>query len=116
MKKILVYTPIVLSVVILGAHFLREGNSIGVIGPVILVALLLVRQPWVARLMQAVLVMGTLEWLITIHHLVTARAAHGQPYARLVVILGVVAAVTFGAALLFQSSTMKQIYQLGGRK
>jgi hypothetical protein len=32
MKKVLLYVPVVLSLVILGAHFLRYGNSTGVVG------------------------------------------------------------------------------------
>lgn len=55
MKKVLIYVPVVLSLVILGAHFLRYGNSIGVIGSLALIALLIVRRPWVAQLMQGVL-------------------------------------------------------------
>jgi hypothetical protein len=48
MRKVLIYVPVVLSLVILGAHFMRYGNSIGVFGSLVLVALLIVRRPWVA--------------------------------------------------------------------
>jgi hypothetical protein len=41
------------------------------------------------------------------------RALHGQPYGRMLVILGIVATVTLCSALLFQSATLKRIY---GRK
>ena len=110
MKKTLVYVPIALSLVVLGAHFMRYGNSIAVLGLAGLIALLLVRQPWVARLMQVVLILGALEWIRTLYELAQVRAALGQPYTRMVVILGVVAAVTFCSALLFQSPTLKGIY------
>jgi len=116
MKKVLMYIPVVLSLVVLGAHFLRYGNSIGVVGALALIALLIVRQPWVARLMQVVLVLGALEWTHTIYALVQVRATQGQPFTRMTIILGVVAAVTLCSALLFQSPTLKRIYRLGSQE
>lgn len=115
MKKVLPYFPVVLSLVILGAHFMRYGNSIGVVGALVLIALLFVRRPWVARLMQIVLMLGALEWVRTLYELVQERAAYGQPFTRMVVILGFVAAVTFCSALLFQSPALKKIYRLDHR-
>ena len=115
MKRVLVYVPVVLSLVILGAHFMRYGNSIGVVGALLLIALLIVRRPWVARLMQVVLILGALEWVRTLYELVQVRAAYGQPFGRMMVILGIVAIVTFCSALLFQSSELKRIYRLDRR-
>ena len=116
MKKVLLYVPVVLSILVLGAHFLRYGNSIGVLVALLLVALLFLRRPWVARLMQVVLVLGTLEWLRTMYELGHIRALHGQPYGRMLVILGVVAVVTLLAALLFESKTLRQVYGRAGAK
>ena len=114
MKKVLVYVPVILSLVILGAHFMRYGNSMGVVGALALIALLIVRRPWVARLMQFVLILGALEWVRTLYELVQVRAALGQPFTRMMIILGIVAAVTFCSALLFQSPVLKKIYRLDG--
>ena len=111
MKKGLLYVPIVLSLLLLGAHFLRYGNTPVVIGVVALLALLFVRQRWVARLMQFVFAIGALEWLRTLVMLVQERLATGAPYLRLAVILGVVVAVTVLAALLFQAKELKAIYR-----
>jgi len=115
MKKVLMYVPVILSLVVLGAHFMRYDNSTGVVGSILLIALLIVRQPWVARLMQVALVLGALEWIWTLFGLVQVRAALGQPYIRMTVILGLVAAVTFISAMLFQSRTLKRIYKLDSR-
>ena len=112
MKKALLYIPVVLSLVVLGAHFMRYGNSIGVVGALVLIALLFVRQPWVARFMQVVLVLGALEWTRTLVELQQVRAALGQPYGRMIVILGLVAAVTACSALVFQSKALKTVYRL----
>ena len=112
MKKVLIYVPVVFSLIILGAHFMRYGDLVGVIGSLVLIALLIVRRPWVVRLMQVVLILGALEWVRTLYELVQVRAAHGQPFIRMVVILGIIVAVTFCSALLFQSPTLKRIYRL----
>jgi hypothetical protein len=111
-KKVLPYIPVVLSLVILGAHFMRYGNWVGVFLFLALTALLFVRQAWVARLMQVVLVLGAFEWVRTLYELVQVRAAHGQPYVRMTLILAAVAAVTFCSALLFQLPMLKRIYRL----
>ena len=111
-NKVFIYVPVVLSLVVLGAHFMRYGNYVGVFGSLLLVALLIVHRPWVARLMQVVLVLGALEWVRTLYDLVQVRAANGQPFTRMIVILGIVVAVTFCSALLFQSPALKRIYRL----
>ena len=108
--------PVILSLAVLGAHFLRYGLWMGVIGALVMIVLLFVRRPWVARLIQAVLVLGALEWTRTLYVLASVRAAHDLPFARMVVILGVVAAVTLGSALLFQAPVLKGLYRLESRR
>ena len=113
MKKILLFIPVVLSFALLGAHFLRDAAWVGVFVCLLLIGMLFVRRPWVLRVTQVALVIGALEWLRTMYELAHIRALHGQPYGRMLVILGVVAAVTLCSALLFQSKTMKKIYRIG---
>ena len=112
MKRVLAYLPIALSFAVLGAHFMRYGNTTGVIGAVVLVALLFIRRPWAARTMQVALVLAALEWLHTLYNLMQVRMALDQPFARMAVILGAVAAVTACSSLLFQLRPLKSIYGL----
>jgi len=112
--KVLLYVPIVLSLAILGAHFMRSGNEIGLAASLALIGLLFIRQAWVARLVQVALVVGAVEWLRTLYTLAQWRASQGEPVARMVAIIGAVAAVTFFSALLFQSKTLNKVYRLGG--
>jgi len=111
--KILLYTPIVLSLLVLGAHFLRYGSEVGVAASLVLIGLLFLRRPWVARLMQVALVLGALEWIHTLYELMQMRSAQGMPVTRMAIILGAVASVAAGSALLFQTKTMKRVYGLG---
>ena len=91
-----------LSFLLLGAHFLREGNWALVAACVALIALLAWRRPWARRVVQAALVLGALEWVWTAYLLIQQRMAEGLPWTRLAVILGVVAIWTAASALAMQ--------------
>jgi len=93
--------PVVLSALLLGAHFLRTGLIPVVILAVLFPALLFFRRAWAARLVQIMLVLGALEWVRTLLILVAARQAVGQPWSRLAMIIGLVVVFTAGSALLF---------------
>ena len=108
--KVLFYGIVVLSLLVLGAHFLRYGNDIGVALSLAPIALLFVRKPWAARVVQVILVLGAVEWATTLVGLVQMRMAQGLPATRLAIILGTVIVVTAAAALLFETQTMKRIY------
>ena len=114
MKKVLLFTPVVLAIAVLGAHYLRYDHQAGVIAACALLALLFLRRPWVARLTQVILVFGAFEWLRTLFMLAQMREAMGQPYLRMAVILGAVAAVTLAAALVFETRSLKSIYRRDG--
>ena len=109
--KILTFAIVVLSLVVLGAHFMRYGNDVGMVLSVAPIALLFVRQPWAARVVQVVLVFGAVEWTTTLVGLVQMRMAQGLPATRLAIILGTVIVVTLAAALLFETRAMKRVYR-----
>ena len=111
MKRLL-FVPVVLSLLVLGAHFLRDGNDVGVAVAVGLIGLLFVKRPGAARVVQAALVLGALEWVWTIYDLVQFRTAMGVPATRMMLILGAVAAVTALSAGLFQTKALKRVYGL----
>ena len=113
MKKTLLFLLILLSLAVLGAHFLRDGNMPLVVACLILIALLPVRSILIARLAQLALVLGSIEWLWTLYRLLEVRIALGQPYMRMVVILAVVAALTLSAALAFRTRTLTDFYRSG---
>lgn len=110
--KVLFFILVVLSLLVLGAHFLRHGNEVGVAVSLAPIALLFVRKPLVARVVQVVLIFGAIEWVRTLYELVQLRLAHGMPAARMVIILGAVVVLTAASALLFETQTMKRIYKL----
>ena len=110
--KALLYVPIVLSFVVLAAHFLRDGNIVALVISLGLIGLLLVRQVWSARVIQGALIIGAYEWVLTLYDLAQIRAVTGESATRMLIILGSVVALTLGSALLFQTQTLKETYGL----
>ena len=102
---------VVLSLIVLGAHFMRAGNVVMVVVVLFLLGLLVVRRAWAARTVQVALLLGVLEWVRTMARLVAWRAQDGQPVLRLVVILGTVALVTGLSSLVFRSSRVRAWYE-----
>lgn len=104
--------PVVLSLLVLAAHFLRSG-SLAMVGAVLLVLLMLLhRRPWTARIAQVVLVAGAAEWVRTLLVLARERERAGEPAARMIAILATVAVVTLLSALIFRSKAVRQAYRL----
>jgi hypothetical protein len=97
-----------LALLLLAAHFYRAGWLVPAAVSVALVALLAVPRPWAARTVQVALALGALEWLRTLAAFAAARIALGQPYLRLALILGAVAALTAAAAWVFQHRSLRQ--------
>ena len=105
--------PVMLSALLLGAHFFRADLVPLAVVVALLPAVLVVKRAWAARLAQLVLALGALEWLRTLIVLVAARREMGQPWTRLAVILGLVTLVTLGAGLMFSwSAALRKRYRL----
>ena len=108
--------PVILSFMLLGAHFYRSGLTALTAACIALPFLLLLPKPWVARLMQIVLVIGALEWLRALYFFAAMRVAFGEPWTRLALILGAVAMFTALSAMVFQSKGLRQRYGMVGSR
>jgi hypothetical protein len=102
--------PVILSGLLLAAHFSRHGSDVLAVGALAFPLVLLVRRPWVPRLVQGILVVGALEWVRTGITLTRERQAAGETWLRMAVILAAVAAVTLAATLVFRSQALKARY------
>ena len=108
--------PVALVLAILAAHFYRAAEWAGFGIAVALLPLLFVRAPWAARVLQAALALGALEWLRTAAALIAVRQSMGQPYTRLAIILGAVALATALCALLFRWKPLRERFRLGEKR
>ena len=98
MNILLLAAPVV-SFLLLGAHFLRDGAWPMVVACIALALLLAWRTRWATWLVQAALVLGAIEWIWTALVLVQERMAEGRPWLRLAMILAAVAVFTAASAL-----------------
>jgi hypothetical protein len=92
--RVILYAAPVLSFLLLGAHFLRDGAWLMTAVCAILALLVAWPRAWVPRVLQAALALGTVEWLWTAFLIGQQRMAEGRPWIRMAIILGVVALMT----------------------
>ncbi len=104
--------PILLSSLLLAAHFFRSGPNLLVLFSIVFPALLWIRKRWAVRVVQGILVLGSIEWLRTLLVLASIRIAAGEPWGRLVLILGIVAALTLASSFVFLLPPLKKRYSL----
>lgn len=106
----LLLLPVVLSALVLAAHFLRTSNVLAVLAVLALLPLLAVRRRWVVTVARVILLLGALVWLWTLSRFTLERVAVGQPFLRMVAILGGVAAFTALSPLVFRTGRLKARY------
>ena len=104
--------PVCLSSVLIAAHFLRSGSFVWVGCSLAFPFLLFFPKKWAARIVQACLVIGMLEWLRTLYIIANLRIETGKPWMRLVIILGSVAIVTGASACVFFMKPLRIRYRL----
>ena len=102
--------PVILSLLVFGAHFLRVGSFIGTGVCIALLFLLFLRARWVPALIQVVLLVAAAEWLRTLYVLIGDRTALGQSWTVAAIILGSVAAFTILSTLVFRGRALKRYY------
>ena len=103
--------PAILSLLLLAAHFFRNGMEILTGVCAALPFLLFFRQRWVPAVIQAALILGAVEWLFTLYGFAQVRIALGQPWTRMALILGTVALFSGLSALVFRSRFIRQRYK-----
>jgi len=72
--------------------------------------LLLIKKPWVPRLFQVLLLLGSLEWIRALYVFAAMRIAWDQPWTRLAVILIGVALFTALSSLVFTNRKLQEHY------
>jgi hypothetical protein len=102
--------PVFLSALLLAAHFLRWGNLPLVVLCLLFPFLLFVHRRWALRTVQALTLAGAVIWASATYRFVRQRMLLGEPWGRLVVILGLLILLSCVAALLLNSKTVRHRY------
>jgi hypothetical protein len=104
--------PVIVSFLLLSAHFFRSGELFFAVLPIVLIIPLMFRQTWVPRLIQLALILGAVEWLYTLVSVAQIRVQFGMPWARMAIILGAVALFTALSGLMFRSKALRERYSI----
>lgn len=97
--KVLAAIPLVLSSLVLAAHFYRGGALALVVFVLIAPLLVATRERSLIRVVQFLLILGAAEWIRTASVIAEHRAVIGAPVTRMFFILGAVALLTLLSAL-----------------
>lgn len=102
--------PVLISFLLIAAHFFRAGQTVVVVLLSSLLLLLMVRHVWVPRVIQLVLVLAALEWLRTLYAIASVRMQTGEQWSRMAMILGAVALFTALSGLVFRTAALRARY------
>lgn len=95
-----VFIPVILSFLILAAHFSRNDQTLLMIVSALLPIMLIIKTLWARLVLQVALVLGALEWVWSTLDLIEIRKGIGEDWQRLAIILFSVAAFTLVSGLL----------------
>jgi len=104
------YLPIILSALLTGAHFMRDGEY-GLMTVALTIPFLLFKKKlWALRIVQLSLLAATAVWFGSLIEFITIRQAMSMPYTRLTVIIGSVLLFHALTALLLESKYFIERY------
>src|SRR6516225_2711887 len=101
----------VVAALLIAAHFLRDGNWLGVAICLAAPLLFIVRQRWSLLLLEGLAYVAAIVWLWTAWQISVERSSFGQPWLRASLILGVVAAISALAGGLLRSKAVQSRYR-----
>ncbi len=111
-NMLIILIAITLSFLAIAAHFFRGGYLLPAAIVLFLPFLLLITERWAARVVQGALFVAALEWIRTTTAITQERLTFGQPYLRMVVILGAVIIITLLSAASFYLPAISRRYKL----
>ena len=103
--------PVLISFLLVAAHFSKLNLNILAVTFLIFPFLLLLKRFWVPRVFQFILIVASLEWIRSMYEYIQDYQANGQSWIRLMFIMLGVALFTALSALVFNNKTIKSKYQ-----
>jgi len=103
--------PIILSLLIVSAHYSRNGNTHMTFAMMLLPFILLIKKKWIVYVSSAFLIFTGLIWFETTYKFVQMRQTMGLPYLRLMAILGTVAFLSVISAFSFKGKSLTKRYE-----
>lgn len=102
--------PVLLSALLIAAHFFRSGNIGLAVVSISAPFMLLINRRWVMHVISGMLLLGAMVWIETTFAFIHIRQALGMPWVRLGAILGLVTVLTASSGLVFRKKKITDIY------
>ncbi|MCX6064238.1 MAG: hypothetical protein NT121_00550 [Chloroflexi bacterium] len=102
--------PLILSAVVMAAHFLRSNSLLQVLLCLALPFLLLIKKRWSLRVVQTLTVLFALLWLGALNEIIQVRILESRSWTASAIILGVVAVFSLFSGWLLNSPKVKDNY------
>ena len=108
--------PVIISFLLLAAHFSRADHLILVIVALIFPFLFIIKRRIILRIIQVVLIISGAEWVRAMLIYIEARKSTGDDWTRLAIILSIVAIYTAASGLFLQNRKILDVYNQGDLK
>lgn len=103
--------PVIISFLLLAAHFSRADHTILVIITLMFPFLFFIKKRIILRIIQVVLIISGAEWIRAMLDYIEVRKAMGDDWTRLAIILSVVAIYTAASGLFLQNKKVMDKYK-----
>lgn len=101
---------LILTYLLLGAHFFRDGETFLSIVCIFIPLLLLIKKKWCLLFVKLFTYGGVIVWIFTLITLINERVNTGEPWLRMAVILLAVIVMTISTSLFLNSKVFKEKY------
>jgi hypothetical protein len=105
------FLTITISILMISAHFYRMNKVYLAYFLLLTPLILIIKHRISARVIQVLLFLSTIEWWIIIYKIIKIRRDFNMPWIRFSVIMSFVAIFTLLSIFIFNTKTMKRIYQ-----
>ncbi len=102
--------PVILSFLLIAAHFYRAGNQYLAYFLVVIPFILIIKSHITAKIVQLLLFLATIEWWRVIYNIAHIRMKFGMPWIRFTLIMSLVAIFTLLSIFVFYTKTLRKIY------
>ena len=102
--------PVILSFLILGAHFSRLSLNSLMLLSILFPFLLFIKKAWIPKLFQLTLILAALEWLRSLYIYIQAYEDAGKSWTIVLLIMGGIALFTALSGLIFKNKSVRNKY------
>jgi hypothetical protein len=102
--------PLIISALLLAAHFLRSSSLLLVVLCLLVPFLLFIKKRWVLWVLQVFTVIAAVMWMIALKAIIQTRIFEGRSWVASGIILGLVALFTLSSGLWLNTSQVKNNY------